>query len=328
MIARNLNIPLKDTADSSKFPLDIGERLSHMPAYQANVFREAYHIGNQQTLFAIERAEQARQRYEESLKSQGEAGIGGDAMKRATQFEQAWREVWQRIGTMAEGGESKLLTGLTKPMQDFNKWLDQHQPELDQSIGKIATSLDHLAEQWTVDLAKIALGDDQTKGINDAADAITHFVDSLQPLIRELDDLNTKSKDWWITKFINGAASGNLVTPLPSGPGFVAAHGPGVSAGDIGGGISGWWQRNMPGWLGGGSSSGASDAKGITQNGAHVSDSNPLRSTLSRPTRRRPAGAAGCGLCGTGLRASLAAAVKEEARTARRQAYAYAEIEA
>jgi hypothetical protein len=179
MIARNLNIPLKDTADSAKFPLDIGERLSHMPAYQANVFREAYHIGDQETLFAIERAEQARQRYEESLKSQGEAGIGGDAMKRATQFEQAWREVWQRIGTMAEGGESKLLTGLTKPMQDFNKWLDQHQPELDQSIGKIATSLDHLAEQWTVDLAKIALGDDQTKGINDAADAITHFVDSL-----------------------------------------------------------------------------------------------------------------------------------------------------
>src|SRR5262249_9149453 len=73
-IARNLNIPLSETKDTAKFLLDIGEKLSHMPAFQANVFREAYHIGDQQTLFAMERAAEAQKYYEQSIKSQGEAG--------------------------------------------------------------------------------------------------------------------------------------------------------------------------------------------------------------------------------------------------------------
>ena len=124
MIARNLHIPLKDTADSAKFLMEAVAQLSHMPVYQANVFREAYHLGDQQTFFALERSAQARGFYEQSLKSQGQAGIGGDAMQRATKFEQAWREVWNRIGNMAEGGESKLFDALTKPMQKFNEWLE------------------------------------------------------------------------------------------------------------------------------------------------------------------------------------------------------------
>src|SRR6185437_9393185 len=116
-IARNLHIPLKDTADTGKFLLEIGERLSHMPKYLANAYREAYHLGDQTTLFATERSADAQKFYNQSLGSQAGAGITGEAMKNAAKFEQAWREVWQRIGNMAEGGESKLFTALTSPME-------------------------------------------------------------------------------------------------------------------------------------------------------------------------------------------------------------------
>ena len=264
-IARQLKIPLADTKDTAEFLIDIGERLSHMPTYLANQYRDAYHLGDQQTMFALERSAELRRRYEESLKSQGEAGITGQAMKNATQFEQAWREVWQRIGNMAEGGESKLFTGLTEPMKKFNKWLDDHQPQLDGVIGKISGSLDHLAEQWTVDAAKLVFGEDQTKGINDAADAIAHFVDKLDPLIADLEKLDTWFRGSAIGRFMNSAAGGSLVNPLPSGPGFFASHGPGVGASGLFGGIGHW----LGGLFGGGGGS-------ILQNGVPVSDSNPL----------------------------------------------------
>ena len=197
--------------------------------------------------------------FNKALESQKSAGIDDDLTAQAAKFEQAWRAVWKRLDTMSEGGSGKLLAGLTEPLEKLNKWLDDHQGPLNSAIDKVTKSLDGLAIAWTDDLAKIALGDDQTKGINNAADAIAHFLDSLKPLVKELNDFNEQSKNWWFIRFFDSMASGNLVSPLPSGPGFWASHGPGVG-GDIGaeaggawGAAKGWWKRHAPGWLGGSS---------------------------------------------------------------------------
>jgi hypothetical protein len=45
-IARQLNIPLKDTADTGKFLLEIYERLATKDRAFADPFREAYHLGD------------------------------------------------------------------------------------------------------------------------------------------------------------------------------------------------------------------------------------------------------------------------------------------
>jgi hypothetical protein len=245
--------------DRGQLLLDIGRRLGAMARHgpvgvaQAQNWAGIFGI-DPATLLAIERPG-TLERYRQGLGSARAAGIGGDLAAQATKFEQTWRELWQRLGNISDAGQLKLTAGLTEPLKKFNEWLDKHQPELNSAIDKVTKSLDGLAITWADDLAKIALGDDQTKGINNAADAISHFVDSLTPLIRELNDFNERSKNWWFIKFFDSAASGNLVTPLPDGPGFFASHGPGVSAGGIGGAIKDWWRRHAPGWLGGGSSS-------------------------------------------------------------------------
>ena len=113
-VAGQLHVQTKDirgaARENTEILLDIGERLSHMPPYLADRYRQMLGI-DEKTLFAIEHAPEAIRRYQESLKSQSGAGITGEAMRQATQFEQAWREVWQRIGNMAEGGEFEAPHG-------------------------------------------------------------------------------------------------------------------------------------------------------------------------------------------------------------------------
>jgi hypothetical protein len=297
-IANLLKIPLEDAKDSAKFLLEANERLSHLsPALQAK-YRETFHLGDYNTSIAAQNAK-AEQYYNEQLKRDSAAGIDQGAMKRASEFERAWRGVWARIGTMADGGESKLFTGLTKPMKDFNDWLDQHQAQLNNSIGKISKSLGDLAEQWTIDLGKIILGDDQVKGLDDTTDAITNFLDSLKPLVRELKDFNEASKNWWFVKAMNSVSGGTAVPALPSGPGFVAAHGPGVDAS----GVRKWWGEHAPSWLGGDAAalsvSGVDDAKAIKQEGVPVGTGNPLAVNLVKVDPSVKNGDGGGGILGS-----------------------------
>jgi hypothetical protein len=184
-VSGQLHVQTKDirgvARDNADILIDIGQRLSHMPPYMAERYRQMLGV-DEKTLFAIEQGGEAKKRYTESLKSQGDAGITGDSMKQATEFEKAWREVWNRIGTIGEGGESKLTSALTQPMKDFNKWLEDHQPELDSSIDRVSKSLGNMATQWTLDLSAIILGDDQIKGIDDLSKAISNCLDALKLL--------------------------------------------------------------------------------------------------------------------------------------------------
>jgi hypothetical protein len=148
-----------------------------MPTWQANLYRETYHLGDQTTFLATEKAN-AQKLYNDQIKRDSASGIGADAMKQATEFEQAWRGVWARIGTMAEGGESKLLTALTDPMQKFGDWLDKNSPQINDAVSKMATAVGSLTTAWIEDLNKVKWPD-VAKDFGEIAKSIAHFTDEL-----------------------------------------------------------------------------------------------------------------------------------------------------
>jgi hypothetical protein len=79
---------------------------------------------------------------------------------------------------MAEGGESKLLTALTEPMEKFNQWLDANAPKIDDALGKMATSVGALTAAWVDDLDKVKWEQVATS-IQDAANSIENFTTAL-----------------------------------------------------------------------------------------------------------------------------------------------------
>lgn len=244
--------------DNAQVLLDIGDKLAHMPKYLAERYREMLGI-DEPTLLALERGAQVRERYNESLKSQGSAGINGGAAGRAAQFEQAWRDVWMRIGNLAEGGESKLFDALTRPMQDFARYLEQHEPEIDASLGTIATAFSTVATSWENGIEKIDWSKTDDELVK-TADALTGMAVAFGKFATEV------GKDLPILQGLIGALLGARVGALfgPMGA-LVGAGVGGVAPGmiehglnpdephsaDVWGAVKGWWSSHAPTWAGG-----------------------------------------------------------------------------
>jgi hypothetical protein len=172
---RDTNGQLRET---SKIIPELAQHLQaiHNPAL-SNIFREALGGISDQGWRTLNNPEFWKQ-YSTAISSEGAAGIDNDAAKKAAEFEQQWREVWKRIGDMAEGGESKLLTALTEPMEKFNQWLDANAPKIDDALGKMATSVGALTAAWVDDLDKVKWEQVATS-IQDAANSIENFTTAL-----------------------------------------------------------------------------------------------------------------------------------------------------
>ena len=211
-LARNLGIPLKDTADLAKFLLEVGEKLSRMPTWQANLYRETYHLGDQTTFLATEKAT-AQKLYDEQLKRDSASGITGDAMKRATEFEQAWRGV----GTYRHDGRGRRLEApeaLTNPMQKFGDWLDKNSPQINDAITRMATSVGALTTAWVDDLAKVKW--------NEVATTIDHVAKSISNLMMRSSKTSALHAPWGLTRGedrwifgLNGAAMAGAALLVP-----------------------------------------------------------------------------------------------------------------
>jgi len=256
--------------DNAQVLLDVGDKLAHMPKYLAERYREMLGIDDP-TLLAIERGAQIHERYNESLKSQGAAGIDNGAAARATQFEQAWRDVWMRIGNLAEGGESKLFDALTTPMKDFARYLEQREPEIDSSLGKIATAFSTVATSWEQDFQKV--------NWNDTADELTKTAGALGNMATSFAKFAVEvEKDLPVLQGLIGALLGARVGGLFGPMGALVGAGVGGVApevlehelntnephsADTWGAIKGWWSSHAPSWLGGG---GSGQAAPSTQN--------------------------------------------------------------
>jgi len=270
-LARQFKIQTKNIDGSARdvaaIWLDINERLSHMPRFLQKQWRETFGV-DERTQLALNNSAEAAKRYADALKALGGAGVNQGATEAAVKFEKTWRDVWMKIGAMADGGYSKLLSALTDPMQKFGDWLDRNSPKLNDAIGKMANAVGDLTMAWVDDLNKVDWPKTATD-IDNTTKSIAGFVVEIRDLVKWLNDFNEASKSWWIIKFLNRTAGGTEVKPLPSGSGFGASHGPGV-----GGGL---WQ-----WL--------KDNWGLKQNGAPVSESNPLAVNVVKVPDGTPGG--------------------------------------
>jgi tail lysozyme len=277
-VARLLKIPLEDAKDSAKFLLEANERLSHLsPALQAR-YRETFHLGDYNTSHALQNPA-APGLYGGQLERDAASGITGDAMKRATEFEQAWRGVWARIGTMAEGGESKLLTALTNPMQKFSEWLDKNSPQINDAISRMATSVGSLTMAWVDDLSKVHW-DNIAAEFDTVAKSISSFVGELSGLINGLLALKPYL-EWLKPTPVHGSVITEPIPGLKIGSGNPSSLG----------GVGKWWGEHAPSWLGG-------NTGGVTQNGVPVSDSNPLAVNVVRADAANNGGDGGGGFFG------------------------------
>jgi Phage tail lysozyme len=230
---RDTNGQLRET---SKIIPELAQHIQklHNPAL-SNVFREALGGISDQGWRTLNNPEFWKQ-YNIATASEGSAGIDNDAAKRAAEFEQQWREVWKRIGDMADGGYTKLLTALTEPMQKFNDWLSTNSPQINDAIGKMATSVSALTTAWVNDIDKVHWGD-VAKDFDNVTTSISKFVDQLSGMVGWLIKLNEDSKDWWFVKAINKTTG---VTAAADDPAGEAVTG------------NSWWKRHAPTWMGGG----------------------------------------------------------------------------
>jgi hypothetical protein len=301
-IARILKIPLEDAKDSAKFLLEANEALTRLsPALQAR-YRETFHLGDYNTSHALQNPA-ALGLYGGQLERDAASGITGDAMKRATEFEQAWRGVWARIGTMAEGGESKLLTALTNPMQKFSDWLDKNSPQLNDAIGKMATAVGSLTTAWVDDLDKVHWDDVATK-IDSAATSIANFAGDFTKLMSSIES-KLPLLEHLIAMFI-GARTGAMFGPLGAGLGAAAGwigadlmeteSNPETStvgqASTLWGNVKGWWGSHAPGLLGGSPGGGGGGGKVSAPTGTLKQRGLDLMSFLVNERGWTPAAAA------------------------------------
>jgi hypothetical protein len=263
-VAKLLNIPIKDTADNAKFLIEANEKLSHMsPALQAK-YREQFHLGDYATSMAIQNPKMEGF-YGDQLGRDAASGIDQGAMKNATDFEQKLRGVYARISTIAEGGESKLMSHLTGPMKKFNDWLDKNSPTINHAIDRMAASIGKMTDAWVDDLAKVKW-DHVATDFDNVTKSISGFVDVLSDMIKDLDLLKP-----YIEMLKPKPVQGTVITePIP---GLKIGSGNPSSLQ----GLGGWWRSHAPSWLGGGGNTG-----GVTQNGVPVSDSNPLAVNVVR----------------------------------------------
>jgi hypothetical protein len=275
---RNMGVATRDANGHLRETFRIIQELApHIQATHnqslSNVFRDALEGISDQGWRTLNNPDFGKQ-IDTALSSEAGAGIDNDAAERAAKFEQQWREVWKRIGDMADGGYTKLLGALTDPMEKFNQWLDKNSPKINDAIGKIADSVSHMTLAWVDNLDKVKWDDVATK-IDSAATSIANFAGDFSKLMSSIES-KLPLLEHLIAMYI-GARTGAMFGPL--GAGLGAALGwigadiaetesnPETStvgqASTIWGNVKGWWGSHAPGWLGGGGAGAGQGNKGI-----------------------------------------------------------------
>src|SRR6185312_1888189 len=135
-LAKQLKIPIEDTKDRAKFLLDIYERLSHMPAYLANQFRETYHLGGWSDVQQIlSHPQGAIKAFEEEKKRQTAAGITDEAMRKQSDLMKQWLEFSQKMDDYYTQGELNLSAHTSKMLEELNKYIDEHQKKITEFVN-------------------------------------------------------------------------------------------------------------------------------------------------------------------------------------------------
>lgn len=188
-IAHQLNIPLKDTADTGKFLLEIYEKLSHKDRAFADPFREAYHLGDDETFLAGRRKD-AQGFYDKEKGREEESGIGPSTSKQAIELQQQWRTFAQSMDDYFIQAETNLSKHVANGFESLNHYIDEHHKKISEfvewstNLGFIADVKNsgpvHFDEKKFGEHFQTALGAAETAVVNE----LHVFEGALGPVVR------------------------------------------------------------------------------------------------------------------------------------------------
>jgi Phage tail lysozyme len=249
-LAKQLKIPIEDTKDRAKFLLDIYERLSHMPNYLANQFRETYHLGGWSDFQQIVGDPQgAIKAFEEETKRQNAAGITDEAMRKQSDMVKKWLEFSQKMDDYSRQGELNLSGYAVKMLDILNKSIDEHEKKISEFVDwstKFGFVTDLGKTQFHFDEAKFA---EHFETALKAAESSTvlqlkHFEDALRPVVEWFERFGRSLFGIFTKPYLdqNGQPE---VLPDASGGGFLGRMWGGIKGAlGFGGGnkgVGGWW---------------------------------------------------------------------------------------
>lgn len=252
-LAKQLGIPLKDTADRGLFLLEVSEKLKNMALTNptlANQYREFYHVGDYDTIAAAGRAG-ARNAYLKDLRGRESAGIGGEkALEEAARLRRAVRQLAETdniyFSQLISGLDGVLANGVEK----VNKYLDDHKKKISEFVDWLGQLgfLSEAAGKTSIHFDEKKFGEHFEKALSAAETAtvtqLKHLDDALHPVVEWFERFGRVLSGWFTQPHLNPDGTPELL-------------GGGGSSGG-GGGIWGRVKRffGVGGGAGGGSSSG------------------------------------------------------------------------
>jgi hypothetical protein len=186
--------------------------------------------------------------YQESLDTMKKSGLdAGAAAKDANAFMTQFRDLWNQLGALADGGLTRLMNGLIPVLKAFSDFLKDHQTEIGADINAMADGIAKfvaaLAGKFEDFLSKPENIDKIAKALGDFGADIGHAAESLDKFGTKFDKLLTLAE--------KAASMGNGIKDFLNN--IIGAEN---SFGESGG-IRGWLGRTF-----GGGSSGGSGAIG------------------------------------------------------------------
>lgn len=246
---RNLGVATRDAQghlrDLGQVQAEVTQKVSGAHDQKlANVYREFISASDLRTWNAINNPD-FWSLYNEEKKSADSAGLDDNAAAGAAGFDQSFRRTVQRLTDFAEGAEVKLMDALKAPLDTLDKFITAHQDEINSALKDIAGALSQVAVDSEKALEKLDWKS-SSKDIIDTTHSIAEFVRTLSGFVAEMEDLNEKSKNWWIVKAFDSFMT---KTPYASPDGKPEILGPDQ---DQGGGLWGTIKRGWKRWFGGG----------------------------------------------------------------------------
>ncbi len=236
--------------DSADVMADIGKRLAEMSTTAAGRgigqrFAEMFQIDDK-TLLAIEQFGRFDKFFQEQLERDKAAGVGQGDAETAQRYEQSWRDVFAHIDSRATESATwieKAITPVLEKISEEQKKIDQHGEGwfFGKQIG-VAPGTGQSSVFWRfwATMFKINTTPIEGDALNGALTAVEKFAQDVETYIERLP--------FW--RWLLGIRIGS--GPVPFG-GIGESGQTDIPTPDAtGSGISGWWKRNMPGWLGGG----------------------------------------------------------------------------
>ena len=259
---RNLfGIDPKESSDQAL--VDIGKRLDEMKKRDPNAgaalgLRFAEAIGaSYEDVQVLLRSGVLQRFLKEGVQSGELAGIGPGMTAGAAKFEQSLRDFWNRIDNMSVGGEGKLTEALIGPMDKLDAWIAKNEPALDQGIGKITDAVGRMTSAFVDDFTKVRWDDDANQIVS-FADGVAKFIDQIHGFIIAMEDLNERSKSWWIMRLLNK----DVHLDANGQPEFLGGDQGSESSGGWWGGIKRFFGFGGGGGGGGGGPAGSNPGKG------------------------------------------------------------------